>query len=65
MADIIGVTESTIWNWEHGVEPELRHILKIIDFLGYVPFDLSEGDAPVGRLKRFRLFNDLPYKKTE
>jgi DNA-binding transcriptional regulator YiaG len=21
-AEIIGVTESSVWNWEHGVEPE-------------------------------------------
>jgi len=23
VAEIIGVTESSIWNWEHGTEPEL------------------------------------------
>ena len=36
VAEIIGVKESTVWNWEHGTEPELRHIPKIIEFLGYV-----------------------------
>lgn len=32
VARIIGVTESTVWNWEHGTEPELRHMPKIIEF---------------------------------
>lgn len=39
VAKIIGVTESTVWNWEHGTEPELRNMPKIIEFLGYVPFE--------------------------
>jgi len=39
VAEIIGVVEPTIWNWEHGVEPELQYNPKIIKFLGYAPFD--------------------------
>jgi len=31
----IGVTESTVWNWEHGTEPELIHMPKIIEFFSY------------------------------
>ena len=31
---IIGVTESTIWNWEHGTEPEKRYMGRIKGFLG-------------------------------
>jgi transcriptional regulator with XRE-family HTH domain len=35
VAAAIGVTESTIWNWEaNGSSPQLRFILKIIAFLG-------------------------------
>lgn len=45
----IGVTKSTVWNWEHGTEPKLRHIPKIIEFLGYMPFE-CQGDT-IGRLK--------------
>jgi DNA-binding XRE family transcriptional regulator len=26
VADIIGVRENTIYNWEHGIEPELIHM---------------------------------------
>ena len=36
VAEIIGVTESSIWNWEHGTEPELQYKSSIIIFLGYI-----------------------------
>lgn len=38
----IDVTESSVYNWERGTEPELIHILKIIEFLGYVPFECPD-----------------------
>lgn len=25
MADLIGVTPATVWNWERGIEPSKRH----------------------------------------
>lgn len=61
VAKIIGVTESTIWNWEHGTDPELRYIPKIIEFLGYVPFECPEN--PIGRLKYFKLVKGLSYER--
>ncbi|HKL24831.1 MAG TPA: helix-turn-helix transcriptional regulator [Desulfuromonadales bacterium] len=33
----IGVTASTIWNWEHGLTIDLRYIPSVIKFLGYNP----------------------------
>ena len=36
VAVMIGVSENTVWNWEHGAEQELKHIPTIIAFLGYV-----------------------------
>ncbi|MBI3592000.1 MAG: helix-turn-helix domain-containing protein [Nitrospirae bacterium] len=33
----IGVTESTVRNWEHGTEPELRYIPAVIAFLEALP----------------------------
>ncbi|MDP2753685.1 MAG: helix-turn-helix transcriptional regulator [Nitrospirota bacterium] len=51
VAKMIGVTESTVWNWEHRTESELRHMPKIIEFLGYVPFECPED--PIGRLRYF------------
>ena len=32
----IGVTEPSIWNWEHGTEPELQYNPRIIKFLGWL-----------------------------
>jgi DNA-binding XRE family transcriptional regulator len=37
VAKIIGVTTSSVWNWEHGLEPELRYQPQIITFLGVNP----------------------------
>lgn len=62
VAKIIGVTESTIWNWEHGTEPEIRYMPKIIEFLGYVPFEYNL-DNPIDRLRYFKLINGLSYEK--
>jgi DNA-binding XRE family transcriptional regulator len=40
VAGIIGVTECTINNWENGeIKPETKYIPRIIDFLGYTPFE--------------------------
>jgi DNA invertase Pin-like site-specific DNA recombinase/DNA-binding XRE family transcriptional regulator len=35
---LLGVTGSTVWNWEHGQNPESKHYSKITQFLGYTPF---------------------------
>jgi len=57
VAEIIGVTESSIWNWEHGTEPELQFNPSIIKFLGYIPFDCS--DDTVGRLGWYKRVQGL------
>ena len=36
VAKIIRVTESSIWNWEHGMNPAKRYVKKIEKFLGYI-----------------------------
>jgi DNA-binding XRE family transcriptional regulator len=36
VAEAIGVTESTIWNWEHGTKPLAKYLPKIIKFLGNI-----------------------------
>ena len=43
IARIIDVYEATIWNWEHGSEPKVKHVPGIIKYLGYVPFDRPEN----------------------
>ncbi|MEW6419996.1 MAG: helix-turn-helix transcriptional regulator [Nitrospirota bacterium] len=60
VAKMIGVTESTVWNWEHGTEPELRHMPKIIEFLGYVPFKCPEDT--LGKLRYFKQVKGLSYE---
>jgi len=38
VAEILGVTESTVTNWEKNrTEPQLYLIPKVIEFLGYIP----------------------------
>lgn len=61
IAAMIGVTESTVCNWEHGTEPELIHIPKIIEFLGYVPFECP--DDPIGKLKYFKQSKGLSFER--
>jgi len=61
VAGQIGVTESTVWNWEHGVEPELRHIPSIVTFLGYVPFDMPEN--PIEKLRYLKRLRGLSYER--
>jgi len=44
VAGIIGVTECTVFGWEKGMrEPSTKHVPRIIDFLGYSPFE-GPGD---------------------
>jgi len=37
VAERIGVTASTVWNWEHGKTPGLQHQARRLQFLGYKP----------------------------
>jgi DNA-binding XRE family transcriptional regulator len=60
-AEIIGVCEQTLFYWEHGREPELRHMPAVIKFLGYVPFECPND--PLGKLRYFKRVNGLNYKK--
>ena len=52
VAEIIGVTESSVWNWEHGTEPELQCNPSSIKFPGYIPFDCP--DDTVGQLAWYK-----------
>jgi DNA-binding XRE family transcriptional regulator len=62
VAGIIGVTECTINNWENGeINPETKYIPKIIDFLGYTPFECP-GDI-LGRLSYFKRIKGLTFRR--
>ena len=58
VAKLIGVDATTVFNWEAGrATPELRHMPRIIAFLGYDP-----SPAPASlpeRLVRFRTVRGL------
>ncbi|MEX1257365.1 MAG: helix-turn-helix transcriptional regulator [Gemmatimonadota bacterium] len=44
MAEILGVDDKSLANWEVGrIEPALRHWRRIIRFLGYVPLPRPES----------------------
>ncbi|MDD3926411.1 MAG: helix-turn-helix transcriptional regulator [bacterium] len=44
VAEIIGVTENSITNWEkHRTTPAFWHLPKIIEFLGYVPDTITKS----------------------
>jgi len=64
VAGIIGVTECTIYNWENGErKPETKYIPRIIDFLGYIPFECP-GDI-LGRLSYFKRIKGLTFRGLE
>ncbi|MCW5982727.1 MAG: helix-turn-helix transcriptional regulator [Bryobacteraceae bacterium] len=53
VAERLGVTESSIWNWEVAQwEPDLRYMPAILRFLGYNP--LPEGKTLAEKLVRYR-----------
>ena len=59
VAEIIGVTVSLIYNWEHGGEPELQYNPRIIKFLGYIQFDCPAD--MLGRLAYYKRVNGMLY----
>ena len=59
---MIGVSECTVYNWENrGIEPGIKHMPKIIEFLGYVPFDCLRD--VLGRLSYFKKIKGLSFFK--
>jgi len=60
VADMIGVRKDSIYNWERGVQPGLRFMPKVIEFLGYVPF-IQPTDT-LGRLAYYKRINGLSYE---
>jgi transcriptional regulator with XRE-family HTH domain len=59
---IIGVSECTIFCWEKGLrESSTKCIPRIIDFLGYTPFECP-GDI-LGRLSYFKRIKGLTFRE--
>jgi len=56
VADRIGVDESTVFNWESNeTSPQIHHIPRVVQFLGYDPFPTPETHADKLRKIRRRL----------
>jgi hypothetical protein len=53
----IGVTTSTIWNWEDGWTVDIRYIPRTIAFLGYNP--PSCPDETIAKLAWYKQVNGL------
>lgn len=53
----IGVTTSTIWNWEHGWTINLKYIPRVIQFLGYNPIPCP--DDIIERLSWYKQVSGL------
>jgi len=49
LAERIGVTESTIWNWEHGTSPAPEHHARIREWLGDRPECEARKNSPPRR----------------
>jgi DNA-binding XRE family transcriptional regulator len=59
VAEILGVTESTVTNWEkHRSEPMLWLIPKVIEYLGYEP-KLLPTQTLGQRIRAFRCFQGI------
>jgi len=57
----IGVTTSTIWNWEHDWTVELRYVPKLIQFLGYNP--IPRPDNLLEKLAWYKQINGLTFEQ--
>ena len=63
VARLVGVDETTVYNWERGYTgPPLRYVPKILEFLGYNP----ASDEPIslgGKLLKYRRDRGLTQKQ--
>ena len=60
---ICGVSEDCITNWEKNRNtPQIQYYPRIIDFLGYLPFNVDLTTLP-GKLKAYRYIKGLSQKR--
>ena len=57
VATRLGVTTSTVWNWENRGSVDLRFTPRVIEFLGYNP--TPQPDDLLGKLAWYKLVNGL------
>lgn len=62
VAERIGVHPDTVGNWEQGrAEPAIRHFPALIEFLGYVPFEID--DSLPERIHPYRKIHGLSKRR--
>jgi len=57
----LGVTTSTVWNWENRGSIDLRFIPRVIEFLGYNP--IPQPDDLLEQLAWYKQVNGLPLEQ--
>ncbi len=59
VAELVGVDQTTVWNWERNrCKPTIARIPELTDFLGYVP--IENGMTTLGEhLKTFRILSGM------
>lgn len=63
VAELIGVSESTIWNWESGwtSEPSIKVMPAIISYLGYVP--VNRPATLCDQLRAYRMIHGMSQRQ--
>jgi len=63
VAKIFNVSEESIVNWEnHHRELQIQFYPKLIEFLGYFPFEIDTTTV-AGKIKKYRYMNGSIYKE--
>lgn len=63
VANTIGVSEDSITYWENNrAAPQIQFYPKIIDFLGYIPFEIDSNTFE-GKIQLYRYLNGLSHKE--
>lgn len=63
VAKIFNVSEESIVNWEnHHRELQIQFYHKLIEFLGYFPFEIDTTTV-AGKIKKYRYVNGFIYKE--
>ena len=59
IAELFGVSEDTITNWENERSiPQVQYYPKLIEYLGYFPFEVDTKTLG-GKIKKYRFENGL------
>ncbi len=53
----------TVYNWERDIGPTIRHLPKIIEFLGLVPFDPPDAENVLNRQTYYKMAIRMSFKR--